>query len=115
MKVPGLFSCNNEILHVKNFTAKTSIAQIMVMASIPLAARNMSNLLNTRKTKIFGNTHRVIECVMIFESFSLERYDPRDISAVEKRKMIIPIINGKTSPESSPVICLSYFSGIVIS
>ena len=90
-----MFSCNNEIPHVKNFTAKTIIAQIIVIASIPRVARSISNLLNIRKIKIFGNTHRVIECVIIFESFSLARYEPSDISPDEKRKIIIPIIKGK--------------------
>ena len=55
------------------------------MASIPLAALSISNLLNIRKIKIFGKTHKVIECVIILESFSLERYEPSEISPDEKR------------------------------
>jgi hypothetical protein len=115
MKVSRLFSCNNEILHVRNFTAKTIIAQIIVMARIPLAALSISNLLQIRKTKIFGKTHKVIECVIILESLSLERYEPSEVSPDEKRKTMIPMTNGKTNPLIRPVISLSYFSGIVIS
>ena len=105
-----MFSGNDEILHAKNFTAKTIIAQIIVIASIPLAALNISNLLNIRKTKIFGKTHKVIECVMISDSFSLVRYEPSDISPDEKMKTAIPMTNGKINPLIRPVICLSYFS-----
>ena len=80
------------------------------MASIPLAALNISNLLKIRKTKIFGKTHKVIECVMIFDSFSRERYEPSDISPDEKRKTIIPMTNGKINPldqtRNQPVIFL---------
>ncbi len=86
MKVSRLLSGNNEIPHVENFTAKTIIAQTIVTASVPRVARNMSNLLNNRKIKIFGKTQRVIEWVMIFESFSLDRYDPSDISPEENMK-----------------------------
>ena len=85
------------------------------MATIPLAALNISNLLKIRKTKIFGKTHKVIECVIIFDSFSRERYETSDISPDEKRKTIIQMTNGKINPLIRPVISLSYFSGIVIS
>jgi hypothetical protein len=110
-----LLSGNNEIPHVVNLIAKTIIAQTIVIANVPLVARNISNLLNSRKIKILGKTHRVIEWVMIFVSFSLRRYDPSDISPEEKRKITIPIIKGKSNPLTKPVINLSYFSGIVIS
>jgi hypothetical protein len=95
--------------------AKTIIAQRIVIASIPLAALNISNLLKIRKTKILGKTHKVIECVTIPDSFSRVRYEPSDISLDEKRKTIIPMTNGKINPLIRPVISLSYFSGIVIS
>jgi hypothetical protein len=87
---------------------------MIVMASIPLVARNMSSLLNIRKINIFGNTHRVIECAMMCDSLSLRRYGPSDISPDEKRKIVIPIINGKIKPVIRPVISLSYFSENVI-
>ena len=79
MKVTRLFTGNNEIPHVKNFMPNTIKAQTIVMATIPLAARNISNRLNIRKIKMFGNTHNVIEWVMIFAFINLDRYEPRDI------------------------------------
>lgn len=75
----------------------------MVMASVPLVARNISNLLNIRKIKILGNTQRVIECVMISDSLIRTRYDPSDISPVEKRNITDPMINGKINPLIRPV------------
>jgi hypothetical protein len=67
-----------------------------------------------RKTNIFGNTHRVIECVIIFDSLSLVRNALSDISPDEKRNIIIPMTKGKMNPLISPVNNLSYFSDIVI-
>jgi hypothetical protein len=87
---------------------------MMVIASIPLAARSISNLLKIRKTKIFGNTHSVIECVIISDSLSLWRYEASDRSPDENRKIIIPMMNGKINPQTRPVTILSYFSGSVI-
>ena len=87
----------------------------MVMASVPLVARNISNLLNIRKINILGNTQRVIECVTISDSLIRRRYDPSDISPEENRKIIIPMINGKINPLIRPVKKLSYFSVTVIS
>jgi hypothetical protein len=114
MKVSGLLPGNNEIPHVVNLTAKTMIAQTIVIASVPLVACNISNLLNNRNITILGKTHRVIEWVIIFVSFNLARYEPSDISPEENRKITIPIIKGKRSPLTRPVINLSYFSGSVI-
>jgi hypothetical protein len=108
-----LFPGNYEIPHAKNFTAKTIAAHTMVIASIPLAARSISNLLNIRNIKIFGNTHRVIECVMILVSAILARYDANDIPPDEKRKINNPIINGKIKPVIRPVIILSNFSAVI--
>ena len=79
MKVTRLFTGNNEIPHVRNFMPNTIIAQTIVMASSPLDAHNISNRLNIRKIKMFGNTHNVIEWVMIFEFINLDRYESRDI------------------------------------
>jgi hypothetical protein len=64
---------------------------------------------------MFGNTQSVIECVIICESLSLMRYEPSDISPDEKRKIVIPTINGNMRPLIKPVINLSYFSAAVIS
>jgi hypothetical protein len=86
----------------------------MVIASIPLAARSISNLLNTRNINIFGKTHRVIECVMILVSAILARYEAKVIPPDEKRKINNPTIKGNISPMIRPVITLSNFSGTVI-
>jgi hypothetical protein len=85
------------------------------MASTPLVACSMSNLLKIRKINIFGKTQRVIECVIISDSFSLRRYVPSDISPAEKRNIVKPMIKGSMNPLIRPVITLSYFSDKVIS
>jgi hypothetical protein len=86
----------------------------MVTASIPLAARSISNLLNIRNINIFGKTHSVIECVMILVSAILARYEAKDIPPDEKRKINNPTTRGNISPLTRPVITLSNFSGTVI-
>jgi hypothetical protein len=82
----------------------------MVIARTPLVAFSISRRLKRRNIRTFGNTHKVIECVIICVSTIRPMYDCKERWLCENAKKMIPTIKGRTSPAIKPTLVLSNFT-----